>query len=245
MSENQDDITARIRDWTNENAIEASKTPDEVLQDRIKQSYSDMIAAKSTLASAPNNYEVAREAYLRLKNGDDGYDELVSRRGLMETKKEAVTYAQQLRRKYEKVKRDIALYKSVVSFVSDAERDYLDTIKASLKKLKEKQASVQFNSTSQRKTYYLNVEQETVDTWNNILSVLLVAIGIVFLKVKIVDPRQFKSLVWWAVVLGFWLASFFIPLAVSWYMHLSKPVNIYNSWADTNTPEWHGQTFQH
>lgn len=245
MSESQDEITARIQNWTNENAIEASKTPDQVLQDRISQSYSEMIAAKSTLASAPNNYEVAREAYLRLKEGDDGYDALVSKHGLKKSKREAAAYMQKLNKKHEKVKRNIALYKSVVGFASDAEADYLDTIKASLQKLKQKQASAQFNSTSQRKTYYLNVEQETVDTWNNILSVLLVSIGIVFLKVKIIDPKQFKNIVLWAVVFGFWLASFFIPLIVAWYLHLSKPVNIYNSWAETSTPEWHGQAFQH
>jgi hypothetical protein len=232
-------IEEQIQDWTNETMYNISKTPEEVRADKTRDLFQKYIEAKRVKQSAPSDYENARELYFRSKDGDEAYERGQQREDKKEGRKKAEHFKKRFDQKVHRARKAFAMYSAALKFAANSETDFLKTMEFYMVRIKAEESIAHFNTTSERKTYYLNAEQDTVENWDTVLSLVIVSAGVVYLKNTIIDRKQYKSVMAWAVLLFIWLSNFLLPYLVSWGFHMRKPVNIYTTWADTSH-EWHG-----
>lgn len=231
---------ALLDEWALENQIETNKGPDEIKADRTLEYYRAYLAAKNEKETAPINYENAKKRYLQSKYGDN-YDTERKKEFKQEAEDDAVEFKKDHEKRVTLMGKAYDMYKGVLNVASSTEKDFIDRIEDHVERLKKERASAQFRATANRKTYYLNEEQETINGWDTFLTLWIVSVGIVHLRQNIIGKSQYKSVLAWTALLSLWLCSYILPMLVAWVIHLPKPVNVYTTWADTDTPEWHGQ----
>lgn len=230
---------ALLEEWDLKNQTEAKKGPDEIKADRTLEYYRAYLAAKNQKDTAPTNYENAKKLYLQSKYGDN-YDTERKKEFRQEAEDDAVVFRKDHEKRVALMMKAYSMYKGVLNVASSTEKDFLERIKDHAERIKLERASAQYRATANRKTYYLNEEQETINGWDTFLTLWIVSIGIVHLKQNIIGKSQYKSVLAWTALLSLWLCSYILPKLVGWAIHLPRPVNIYTTWADTDTPEWHG-----
>ena len=233
---------ALLDEWALENQIEANKGPEEIQADRTLEYYRAYLAAKNTKETAPTNYENAKKLYLESKYGDN-YDTERKKEYKQEAEDDAVVFTTDHEKRVDLMVKAYTMYKGVLNVASSTEKDFYERIKDHVERIKLERASEQYRATANRKTYYLNEEQDTINGWDTFLTLWIISLGIVHLRQNIIGKSQYKSVLAWTALLSLWLCSYLLPMFVSWVIHLPKPVNVYTTWADTDTPEWHGTTF--
>jgi hypothetical protein len=238
-SGSQEDIDKQLEDWAKENDYEFSKGPDGVLADQTIQSYRDYLVAKNTVENAPTVMANAEDAYLRKRYGAS-YDVKRKQAYVKQATEIAKPYSREHNLRVEKANKAFTMYKTVAKFASQSVNDYAQSVALHIAAMREANSSVEFQTTTQRKTFYLNQERSTIESWDTALTLLIVSVALIFGYQFIFVQRLFKNLWIWFILLLLFLASFLLPFVVNWIVHIPPAVNVYSSWAQTVPSEWHG-----
>ncbi len=94
--------------------------------------------------------------------------------------------------------------------------------------------------TFSRKSYFLDMQFDSVVTFSAYATLFLWSNAVVFGKVAFYDQKEFKNIKMWLVLLMLGLSPIVVSKVVQWVMSIPRPVNIYTTWADSGNKEWHG-----
>ena len=132
------------------------------------------------------------------------------------------------------------MYTAVLKFSKLSMDDYVASLKRYIESARKASSSANYQSTSQRKTYYLNQEFGVVSIWDTILTLLIVSVGIVYGYHFFIAQRRFRELWLWFGLLIIFLSSYLVPIVVNFFIKIPQPVNIYSTWAKSGNSDWHG-----
>lgn len=94
--------------------------------------------------------------------------------------------------------------------------------------------------TFSRKSYFLNMEYDSVVEFSAYATLFLWANAVVFGKIALYEKRDFKNVKVWVVLLLLGLSPIVVSKLVQGVMSIPRPVNIYTTWAESGNKEWHG-----
>ena len=235
----QADIDKELEEWAKVNNYDLTAGPDQVEAAKTVQSYRDYLAARNAVDNAPAQLQVSKDAYLRQRYGGQ-FEEKRKELALEEVRPIAKKFTDEHVARVRKANTAYNMYDAVAKFTSQSVQDYLLSLELHTAKIKEASSSVEFQSTVQRKTHYLNEEISSVESWDTWVSLLVISVSLVYGYQFIILQREFRNLWIWAALILMWLASYLLPMIVNWLVHIPKPVNVYSSWAKTEQTEWHG-----
>jgi hypothetical protein len=96
------------------------------------------------------------------------------------------------------------------------------------------------DATYVRKTHYLNVERESIETWNLYFSMALLCIAAVYAKHSFYDLRLYKNAVVWVVLAVLISLAVWTTAVIRKIVRMPRAVSIYSTWANPESAEWHG-----
>jgi hypothetical protein len=238
----QEEVTKEVNDLTERLRADANKGPEQIKADRIIDLRRDYLEAQNAAKNAPIELENAKKRYLELKDGDD-YD--VNRKDEYEAEAREFTpyYIKVHNDNVDQAKKAYKMYEAVVKFTAQSVEDYVNSLKLHISSVEQNNSSAQYKNTSQRKTYYLGQEFDTVTNWDTVVTLLIVSVSLVYAYHFFYIHKKFKSILLWFGLLLLLISSYLLPLIVTWVLSIPQPVNIYSSWAKTDVPEWHGGDF--
>jgi magnesium-transporting ATPase (P-type) len=169
-----------------------------------------------------------------------GYDEKVKEENLKEGKELAVKYTEAHEIRVANAEKAFTMYSAVAKFAATSVDDYATRVQSHVKELEAASSSADFQSTNNRRTFYLNQERNTVEWWDTLLTMLIVAVSLVYAYHFFFINKQYKNVFLWFVLLVLLLVSYLLPMVVNWIVRIPRAVNVYTSWAETEAPEWHG-----
>jgi hypothetical protein len=235
----QSDIDKELEEWAKTNNYKLSTGPAQQEAEDTIQSYRNLLVAKHNAENAPAELKNAKDAYLRQKFGE-GYDEKVKEENVKEAEELAVKYKDAHIQRVENANKAFTMYSAVASFASKSVDDYVTSVELHVNDLQESSSAANFQSTNNRRTYYLNKERETVEWWDTFLTMLIIAVSLVYAYHFFFINKKYKSVLLWFGLLVLLLVSWLLPMVVNWVIHIPRAVNVYTSWAQTESPEWHG-----
>jgi hypothetical protein len=127
-------------------------------------------------------------------------------------------------------------YETTVASATVAAKAFL----TSLTEYKVKVKTMAFENTDLRKTYYLDTQMETVDSWNTYLDLVLVTLWLLYCKHMFYDLKRYKDPKAWAGLVAVVAAPFLLVWALKRFLKLPRPVTVYSTWAQPQQ-EWHGE----
>ena len=235
----QKDIDKQLQEWAVANKYELNKGPAQIEADKKIQAYRDYLVAKSTAEDAPQALEAAKTTYLEKMYGSD-YDTKRDIDYEKEGKEVVKSYLDEHTERMNKVNKAYTMYEAVAKFSAQSVQDYEQSLNLHVANVQASSSSAEFQTTTKRKTYYLNEERNTLEWWDTAATLLIVSVSLVFAYDTFFINRNFKNLWLWFLLLLMLLASYLLPIIVRWVVNIQQPVNVYSSWAQSGHSEWHG-----
>jgi hypothetical protein len=96
------------------------------------------------------------------------------------------------------------------------------------------------DNTFLRQTYYLNVERDSLESWNMYLSGALLCLLVVYAKHAFYDLKVYKKVVVWVVLFTLLVVAIWTTAVVRRVLQMPRAVSVYSTWAQPNPNEWHG-----
>lgn len=213
------DVQAKLDSIQEQKQAVLSITPSQHKSETLSKLYSDVLDAKTKEQNAPYRVIEAEKKYYKFRDGSDGYAEHVK----AIYAKESRTVREKMLDNFNKIMEEVD--QSLVYY--DSERTYLknmDTVKNTL--LEKNKALVEHIQdpsipTNSRKTYYLQLEQSTIDTW------IIFCNCFILISVALLARHQTPPL---SIILLLLSSVFILPVLIRWFKKFPYGVNVYTEW---------------
>lgn len=223
-----DSIEYKINQIVKKHQSSIHKSPSELREEKLKELYDKLLAAREKYASAPLSVENAEKEYYTFKDGSSGY----MTRQLDKSKQEAKELKKEKLDEHNKninfALESLAYYNSQRIYTTNVNIVKLTLLKEILDKLKEIQKESASKSTNNRKTFYLLQEQEYLTLWIQFLNHCMIAFAIVYF-IFCFKENRFSSFTFIFITVLF-LIVFFLEKGIQLVRSIPLSFNVYTAW---------------
>jgi hypothetical protein len=117
-----------------------------------------------------------------------------------------------------------------------AARAYRDTLYDYTDKVK----TMAETQTFLRKSYFLNLEHDSMVAYSAYGTFLIWACAVVYVKVAIYDYKAIRNIKAWIGLIAIIVSPFLLVILLQVILQIPKRVNIYSTWLSDGRQEWHG-----
>jgi hypothetical protein len=211
-----------------------TKTPSEIHKETLKKLYDDLLAARTTVQTAPDTLNSAEKKYYTFKDGS--YESRMMKRYTLQ----ATELKTQMMQKYDQTMSEtmnsLSYYNSQRTYSQNINMIKLTILKDILDKLEQLRDELANKNTNNRKSYYVIQDQESVVSWLHFFNQSLFAFAILIIIFSVREHDINK-----AVMAGIIVFLLFIIYGLETVVKVMRKIptsfNIYTSWAYDNEPD--------
>jgi hypothetical protein len=205
-----------------------NKTPSEIKEDKLKDLYDKLLAARDKYSSAPLSLEKAEKDYYNFKDGPNGYATQQVTKYTEEAKDLKQKKIEEHDKNINSVLESLAYYNSQRIYTTNVNIIKLTLLKEIIDKLKSIQNESANKSTNNRKTFYLLQEQEYLKLWIQFLNYCMIAFAIVYAIFCFKENKV--SLFTFIFITVLLLIVFFLEWGIQLIRSIPLSYNVYTAW---------------
>jgi hypothetical protein len=236
----QEDATETLRLEQAALEAEAAKGPSQVQADKTAELKAVYERARDNMAAAPEEYAEAQLAYFLSRDGESGTTSFYT----TEARLLNASHRADFQKLVDEAKDSAATFKTVTTYAIKAQDEYVAQLKSYTGDLNEISLLQNEKNTSERKSYYLHKVGEETETWDGVLTVYIVALGLVYAYHVLYELGHYRSIPAWLGLLFIFLTSYLFPFLVAALLKIKPAMNIYTTWAQPSAI-WTGSAIRY